>query len=76
MIKLYLDNQGYYYNFFAHVLRKNQERMNRDIMNEALAEYNAIYQMTDKGNLFESNIEEWIEFENEKDYAWFVLRWS
>ena len=63
-----------FYNFFVHVLRKNQERMSSSIINESLKEYRATYHCHDEGDAF--SYEEWIDFENEKDYAWFILRWS
>jgi hypothetical protein len=47
-----------------------------DHINSALAEYRAVYYQEDVGNIFESDVLHWIEFEDEELYAWFMLRWS
>jgi hypothetical protein len=45
-------------------------------VNTALAEYRAVYYMEEVGNLFESDVLHWIEFEDQELYTWFMLRWS
>jgi hypothetical protein len=45
-------------------------------VNTALAEYRAEYHMEEVGNILESDVLHWIEFEDEELYAWFMLRWS
>ena len=45
-------------------------------VNTALAEYRAVYHMEEVGNIFESDVLHWVDFEDEELYAWFMLRWS
>ena len=63
--------------FSAHLHKQVEPQSLTDAyVNAALAEYRAVYYQEDVGNIFESDILHWIEFEDEELYAWFLLRWS
>jgi hypothetical protein len=63
--------------FVAHLQEQvGPQAVTDAYVNAALVEYRAVYYMEEVGNLFESSVLHWIEFEDEELYSWFMLRWS
>ena len=63
--------------FYTHLQEQLEPQAVSDAyVNAALAEYRAVYHMVDVGNVYESSVMHWIDFEDEELYAWFMLRWS
>ena len=63
--------------FYTHLQEQlGPQAATEAYVNAALAEYHAAYHMEEVGNIYESSVLHWIEFEDESLYAWFMLRWS
>jgi hypothetical protein len=63
--------------FYTHLQEQVHPQAATDAyVNSVLAEYRAVYYMEDVGNIFESDVLHWIEFEDEELYSWFMLRWA
>jgi len=63
--------------FVAHLQEQvGPQAVTDDHVNTALAEYCAVYHMVDVGNVYESSVMHWVDFEDEDLYSWFMLRWS
>jgi hypothetical protein len=66
-----------WYKFYTHLQEQVEPQAVTDsYVNAALAEYRAVYYQEDVGNIFESDVLHWIEFEDQELYTWFMLRWS
>jgi hypothetical protein len=63
--------------FYTHLQEQvHPQAATAAYVNTALSEYRAVYHMVDVGNVYESSVVHWIDFEDEELYAWFMLRWS